>query len=78
MHAAGGTNGFAAHTESRLGVIAIINNACPFGDMSTQHPVICAVDRGIVRGMLHTLHGGGEPELLLSRPQGDDVCVTTV
>lgn len=71
-------HGFAAHTEERPGLIAIINDACPFGEMSTQHPVICAVDRGIVRGMLHTLHGGGEPSLLSSRPQGDGVCVTAV
>lgn len=71
-------HGFAAHTEARGGSIAIISDACPFGELSSQHPVICAVDRGIVRGMLHALYGDADPELTASRPQGDEVCVTTV
>ena len=32
--------------------LRIINDHCPFGDVATDHPVICAVDRGMVRGML--------------------------
>ena len=34
----------------------IINNHCPFGDVAAEHPVICAVDRGMVRGMLTALY----------------------
>ena len=75
-------HGFAAHAEERLGVIAIISDACPFGELSTQHPVICAVDRGIVRGMLRELHGDDAdspiPTQETSRAQGDLACVTTV
>ena len=71
-------HGFAAHAEARPGSLAIIAEQCPFGDAAVQHPVICAVDRGIVKGMLAGLYGDTVPETEASRPQGDDVCVTTV
>lgn len=71
-------HGFAAHTEAREGSMAIVRDHCPFGDLSASHPVICAVDRGMVRGMLHELYGDAESFLTESRPQGDNVCVTTV
>ncbi len=74
-------HGFAANVERRSGGLAIVNDACPFGVLSQTHPVICAVDRGIVRGMLATLRtdsAGVRPELSASRPTGSDVCVTTV
>ena len=71
-------HGFAAHTESREGSMAIVRDHCPFGDLSASHPVICAVDRGMVRGMLSELYGNVESSLTESRPQGDLVCVTTV
>lgn len=72
-------HGFAAHTEERADGMAIVAGQCPFGDISSQHPVICAVDRGIVRGMLATLHGdGGTPSQLASRPAGDGECVTSI
>jgi predicted ArsR family transcriptional regulator len=50
-------HGFAAHTEARNDRLRIINSHCPFGDVATEHPVICAVDRGMVRGMLAELYG---------------------
>jgi predicted ArsR family transcriptional regulator len=72
-------HGFAAHTEERADGMAIVSGQCPFGELSAQHPVICAVDRGIVRGMLSALHGdGGDPEQSASRSAGDSECVTTV
>ena len=71
-------HGFAAHAEARGGSLAIIAEQCPFGSAAQQHPVICAVDRGMVRGMLAGLYGDTTPETTSSRPQGDDVCVTTV
>ncbi len=72
-------HGFAAHAEAEGGRgLTIISDHCPFGDAAVQHPVICAVDRGIVKGMLSTLYGDTAPETLASRPQGDDVCVTLV
>ena len=69
-------HGFAAHTEKRGNQLRIVNNHCPFGDVAIEHPVICAVDRGMVKGMLGALYGDTEPELAASLPQGDSVCVT--
>jgi predicted ArsR family transcriptional regulator len=71
-------HGFASHTESRADGLAIISEQCPFGGAAVQHPVICAVDRGIVKGMLETLYGDTVPETSASRPLGDDICVTLV
>jgi predicted ArsR family transcriptional regulator len=70
-------HGFAAHTERRGNELRIVNNHCPFGDAAIEHPVICAVDRGMVKGMLAALYGDTEPELASSLPQGDEVCVTS-
>jgi len=71
-------HGFAAHTETRADGLAIISEQCPFGGAAVQHPVICAVDRGIVKGMLETLYGDTVPETSASRPAGDRVCVTLI
>ncbi|HJV08468.1 MAG TPA: helix-turn-helix domain-containing protein [Acidimicrobiales bacterium] len=71
-------HGFASHTESRNNGLAIISEQCPFGGAAVQHPVICAVDRGIVKGMLETLYGDTVPETSASRPLGDDICVTLI
>ena len=71
-------HGFAAHAEPRGGSLAIIAEQCPFGEAAVQHPVICAVDRGIIKGMLETLYGDTVPETSESRPQGDLFCVTVV
>lgn len=74
-------HGFAANVERRGGALAIVNDACPFGVLSLTHPVICAVDRGIVKGMLATLRSEGpamHPALAQSRPTGSAFCVTTV
>ncbi len=71
-------HGFAAHTDARGDSLAIISEHCPFGTAAVQHPVICAVDRGIVKGMLSSLYGDTVPETSASRPQGDEVCVTLI
>jgi predicted ArsR family transcriptional regulator len=71
-------HGFAAHTEAREGSMSIVRDHCPFGDLSASHPVICAVDRGMVRGMLAELYGdSAETQLTSSRAQGDTLCETT-
>jgi predicted ArsR family transcriptional regulator len=70
-------HGFAAHTDSRNDQLRIINNHCPFGDVAMEHPVICAVDRGMVKGMLAALYGETEPAITTSLPHGDDMCVTS-
>lgn len=73
-------HGFAAHAESRHGGLRIINDHCPFGDVAIEHPVICAVDRGMVRGMLSELTDGefGAVTTESSRAAGDTFCTTAV
>jgi len=71
-------HGFAAHAEARGGSLAIIAEQCPFGTAAQEHPVICAVDRGMVKGMLAGLYGETRPETESSRAMGDDHCVTLV
>jgi predicted ArsR family transcriptional regulator len=70
-------HGFAAHADSRNNELRIINNHCPFGEVAMEHPVICAVDRGMVKGMLGALYGETEPAITTSLPHGDDMCVTS-
>ena len=70
-------HGFAAHADQRNNQLRIINNHCPFGDVAVEHPVICAVDRGMVRGMLGALYGDAEVSTSASIPQGDSFCATT-
>lgn len=72
-------HGFAARAETTDGdEYQIVAQNCPFGDAVVEHPVICAVDRGIVQGMLALLHGPAGTDTASSKPQGDDVCVTHV
>jgi len=71
-------HGFSARAESRAGSIAIVSDLCPFGDTAVQNPVICAVDRGMVRGMLAGLYGDTAPMTQSSRAQGDTACVTVI
>lgn len=71
-------HGFAARAEGTKNELRIVSEHCPFGDAVIEHPVICAVDRGLVRGMLSALYGEASTELASSLPMGDSVCVTTV
>jgi len=72
-------HGFAARAE-RTGDdrLRIVSEHCPFGGAPIEHPVICAVDRGLVRGMLGTLYGEATTEVCSSLPMGDAVCITDV
>ncbi|MEM9202477.1 MAG: helix-turn-helix domain-containing protein [Actinomycetota bacterium] len=78
-------HGFAARAERADDAAAdddelqIVAEHCPFGDAVVEHPVICAVDRGIVKGMLsHMVGPSAIADTASSIPQGDDVCVTHV
>ncbi len=72
-------HGFAAHAENRNDQLRIINDHCPFGDVALEHPVICAVDRGMVRGMLSELTDGDlEVTTESSLAAGDTFCTTAV
>ncbi len=78
-------HGFAAHAEERNDRLRIINNHCPFGDVAAEHPVICAVDRGMVRGMLGALRARDGDDAAVgvvvtesSLAAGDTFCTTSV
>ena len=72
-------HGFAAHAESKGESLMIISEQCPFGDAAQKFPhVVCAVDRGMIRGMLAGLYGETNPQFAASRPAGDAHCVTCV
>jgi predicted ArsR family transcriptional regulator len=71
-------HGFAAHAEKHDNGLRIVSEHCPFGGAAIENPVICAVDRGMVKGMLGALYGDTSPELSSSIPMGDEICVTAV
>ena len=63
-------HGFAAHAEKHDNELRIVSEHCPFGDAAIENPVICAVDRGMVKGMLGALYGDTAPELVVVDPHG--------
>jgi predicted ArsR family transcriptional regulator len=71
-------HGFAAHAEKHGNELRIVSEHCPFGGAAIENPVICAVDRGMVRGMLSALYGETSAEHESSIPMGDAHCVTAV
>jgi predicted ArsR family transcriptional regulator len=71
-------HGFAAHAERHGDGLRIVSDHCPFGGAAIEHPVICAVDRGLVRGMLGALYGEADASTSKSRPMGDDHCITVL
>jgi predicted ArsR family transcriptional regulator len=85
MHAIADTltaHGFAAHAEDQGATTAVVADNCPFGDAASQYPVLCAVDRGMVKGLLAGLCGDDPavvPVVLSSsRAKGDDSCAAVV
>ncbi len=87
MHAIADTltaHGFAAHAEDQGTNTAVVADNCPFGDAASQYPVLCAVDRGMVKGLLAGLcgedAGGANVPVVLSssRARGDDACAAVV
>jgi len=72
-------HGFAAHAESRGNALTLVAEHCPFGDAARRYPhIMCAVDTGMVKGMLEGLYGETQPTIEESRPGGDAHCVTRV
>ncbi len=84
MHAIADTltaHGFAAHAEDHGASTAVVAEQCPFGDAASVHPVLCAVDRGMVNGLLSGLcgdHAGGPTAVVMSsRARGDAACAAS-
>jgi len=69
-------HGFAAHAEAQGQTTSIVREHCPFGELATQHPVLCAVDRGMVQGLLSGLCGDAVPVRMSSRALGDPTCAS--
>ena len=61
--------------------LQIISDHCPFGNLAIEHPVLCAVDRGMVRGMLGVLYPSAaslDVVTAASKAHGDTLCATAV
>lgn len=72
-------HGFAAHAEKKNDELRIVSEHCPFGEAVLTSPVICAVDRGMMKGMVAELYGADATLALESSlPMGDDICVTAL
>jgi len=70
-------HGFAARAEENNSEQSIVSDNCPFGTAATHHPVLCAVDRGLIAGMLEGLGAKHSLVTLTSRARGDDTCRVT-
>jgi len=70
-------HGFAA--TANPGNDEIVSEACPFGEIAQRFPhVVCALDHGMVRGMVEHLSGTPvEIRQGRSRAQGDAACATS-
>jgi predicted ArsR family transcriptional regulator len=72
-------HGFAAHAEKKNNELRIVSEHCPFGEAVLANPVICAVDRGMMKGMVAELYGADATVAMESSlPMGDAVCVTAL
>jgi predicted ArsR family transcriptional regulator len=71
-------HGFAAHAEGRGDGLRIVADHCPFGPAASISPVLCALERGVVKGMLAALYGTTDARTARSRARGDATCVTVL
>lgn len=72
-------HGFAARTETFGDETTLVADRCPFGDAAAHHPVLCAVDHGMVKGLLDGLCGNGAtPVTFSTKARGDADCRSTV
>ncbi len=70
-------HGFAARAEESAEHTSVVAESCPFGSAATHHPVLCAVDRGLVTGILEGLGATTTAITLTSKARGDDSCRAT-
>jgi len=70
-------HGFNARAEEHDSEQSVVSENCPFGSAAQHHPVLCAVDRGLIAGMLEGLGAKGTVVTLTSRARGDDTCRVT-
>ena len=72
-------HGFAARAENSGTTASVVAESCPFGEAAAHHPVLCAVDRGMVSGLLEGLgaEGASTSVHLRSKARGDADCRAT-
>jgi len=70
-------HGFNARAEGGEEHSSVVSDNCPFGSAATHHPVLCAVDRGLIAGMLEGLGAKRTSVTLQSKARGDDDCRVT-
>ena len=70
-------HGFSARAEETNSEQSVVSENCPFGSAAQHHPVLCAVDRGLIAGMLDGLGADGTRVRLTSRARGDADCRVT-
>jgi predicted ArsR family transcriptional regulator len=70
-------HGFNARAEGDDAASSVVSDNCPFGSAAQHHPVLCAVDRGLIAGMLEGLGAERTNVTLTSKALGDDACRVT-
>lgn len=70
-------HGFDARAELGGNTLSVVSDNCPFGSAAQHHPVLCAMDRGLIAGMLEGLGAERTSVTLTSRAMGDDACRVT-
>ena len=70
-------HGFDARVEEGDTSQSVVSENCPFGTAAQHHPVLCAVDRGLIKGMREGLGAKSSRVTLTSRARGDDFCRVT-
>jgi predicted ArsR family transcriptional regulator len=70
-------HGFDARAEEHDSEQSVVSENCPFGSAAQHHPVLCAVDRGLIAGMLEGLGAERTTVTMTSRARGDEVCRVT-
>lgn len=67
-------HGFVSHKVTESKQMVIVNEICPFGAIALEHPVLCAVERGIVSGLLYHSTTHRAPLKVSSKALGDVDC----
>jgi predicted ArsR family transcriptional regulator len=70
-------HGFDARAEFEDGCPSVVSDNCPFGVAAIEHPVLCAMDRGLISGMLEGLGAERTEVILTSKALGDSACRVT-
>ena len=70
-------HGFDARTTGQGEDLEVVAENCPFGAAAQDHPVLCAIDRGLVAGIVEGLGYDATTVTLTSRVGGDGHCRVT-